>query len=183
MKEKDNNNLYLDGDPNAIENERKKNWFKIWCLVCLSPIPRMSGKTKQNKQKKNKHLLVSGIHHSIFIEKKSSEESLSLQTTSTYFHDALLLPWYNLWKRHRPILAICVREKKIRQNVVVVFVYITLFWGSAKVRIRAQNIAHCQDSQSNCKSFFLQTNKNKKCVYIFFFSQTWRWIFKIFAQI
>jgi len=111
-------------------------------------------KTNKQKQKKNKHLLVSGIHHSIFIEKKSSEESLSLQTTSTYFHDALLLPWYNLWKRHRPILAICVREKKIRQNVVVVFVYITLFWGSAKVRIRAQNIAHCQDSQSNCKSFF-----------------------------
>ena len=113
-------------------------------------------------------------------KKKSSEESLSLQTTSTYFHDALLLPWYNLWKRHRPILAICVREKKIRQNVVVVFVYITLFWGSAKVRIRAQNIAHCQGSQSNCKSFFLNKQNKSMCVYFSANKFEWRWILRFF---
>jgi hypothetical protein len=56
----------------------------------------MSGKNKTNKQTKTKEeqAFVSEWHppFNIHRKKKSSEESLSLQTTSTYFHDALLLP-------------------------------------------------------------------------------------------
>jgi len=125
---------------------------------------------------------VSGIHHSIFIEKKIQWR---ISFASNYFY---VLPWciiiavIQLVEETQTHFSHLCTWKKIRQNVVVVFVYITLFWGSAKVRIRAQNIAHCQGSQSNCKSFFLNKQNKKVCVYIFqqISKFEWRWILRFF---